>query len=203
MKSIELKAELRENLGKKAAKTMRKKLMVPCEIYGGEKNYHIAIEEKFLNKMVFTPFTYYAILDIKGETKKVVIKDVQFNPINDRANHVDFYEISEEKPLVVKLPVKVSGLAKGVKDGGKLAQEMRYIHVKGLLKDMIELIEVNVEDLALGKSIHAGDIQIPNLTVVDAHDKAIVSVRVTRGVAADQTEEKAAGTEAPVAEPAK
>jgi len=206
MKSIELKAELRENLGKKAAKTMRKKLMIPCEIYGGEKNYHIAIEEKLLNKMVFTPFTYYAILDIKGETKKVIIKDLQFNPVNDRVHHVDFYEISEEKPLVVKLPIKVFGLAKGVKDGGKLAQEMRYVHVKGLLKDMIELIEVNVEDLALGKSIHAGDIQIPNLAVVDAHDKAVVSVRVTRG-AAEQTEETAAatGTEAtaPAAEPAK
>lgn len=202
MKSIELKAELRENLGKKAAKTMRKKLMIPCEVYGGEKNYHIAIEEKFLNKMVFTPYTYYAILDIKGETKKVIIKDLQFNPINDRINHVDFYEISEEKPIIVKLPVKVSGLAKGVKDGGKLVQEMRYIHVKGLLKDMIELIEVNVEDLELGKSIHAGDIKIANLTVVDAHDKAIVSVRITRGTT-EQTEEKTAETEAPAAETAK
>ncbi|GAB4449259.1 MAG: 50S ribosomal protein L25/general stress protein Ctc [Bacteroidales bacterium] len=202
MKSIEFKAVVRENLGKKAAKSFRKKDLIPCEIYGGEKNYHIAIEEKFLNKMVFTPYTYYANLDINGEKKKVIIKDLQFNPVNDRVNHVDFYEISEDKPIVVKLPVKVVGLAKGVKDGGKLSQEMRYIHVKGLVKDMVEIVEINVENLEIGKTIHAGDVTIPNLTIVDKHDKAVVSVKVTRAVAeptATATTEQAA----PAAEPAK
>lgn len=199
MKSIELKAVVRENLGKKASKSLRKKELIPCEIYGGEKNIHIAIEEKFLNKMVFTPYTYYANLDINGENKKVIIKDIQFNPVNDRISHVDFYEISEEKPIVVKLPVKIVGLAKGVKDGGKLSQEMRYIHVKGLVKDMLEIVEINVENLEIGKTIHAGDVNIPNLTVVDKHDKAVVSVKVTRAVA-----EIAATTEqAPAAETAK
>lgn len=192
MKSIEFKAIVRENLGKKASKSLRKKELIPCEIYGGDKNYHIAIEEKFLNKMVFTPYTYYANIDINGTIKKAVIKDLQFNPINDRISHIDFYEISEDKPIVVKLPVKIVGLAKGVKEGGKLSQEMRYIHVKGLLKDMIEIVEINVENLEIGKTIHAGDVKLDNLTIVDKHDKAIVSVKTTRAVA-----ENTSGSEQP------
>lgn len=196
MKSIELKAVVRENLGKKASKLLRKKDLIPCEIYGGEKNYHIAIEEKFLNKMVFTPYTYYANLDINSEKKKVIIKDIQFNPVNDRISHVDFYEISDDKPIVVKLPVRIVGLAKGVKDGGKLLQEMRYIHVKGLIKDMVDIVEINVENLEIGKTIHAGDVNIPNLTIVDKHDKAVVSVKITRAVAENTaTTEQASAAE--------
>jgi len=194
MKSIELKASIRENLGKKAAKTLRKKELIPCEIYGGGSNIHVAIEEKYLNKMVFTPYTYYAIIDINGTTKKAIIKDVQFNPVTDRISHIDFYEIFDDKPVVVKLPVKVVGLAKGVKDGGKLAQEMRYIHVKGLVKDMVEVVEINVENLELGKTIHAGDISIPNLTVVDKHVSAVVSVKITRAAAEASSEAGTGGT---------
>ncbi|NSW46094.1 MAG: 50S ribosomal protein L25 [Bacteroidales bacterium] len=192
MKSIELKAIIRNDLGKKAAKTLRKKELIPCEIYGGGSNIHVAIEEKYLNKMVFTPYTYYAVLDINGETKKAIIKDVQFNPVTDRVSHVDFYEIYDDKPIIVKLPVKVVGLAKGVKDGGKLSQEMRYIHVKGLIKDMVEVVEINVENLELGKTIHAGDISIPNLTVVDKHDNAVVTVKITRAAVESSAEAGAA-----------
>lgn len=188
MKSIEFKAEVRENLGKKTAKELRKKMMIPCEVYGGQNNYHIAIEEKFLNKIVFTPYTYYAIIDIEGEKKKAIVKDVQFNPITDRISHIDFYEISDDKPVIVKLPVKLVGLAKGVKEGGKLLHEMKYIRVKGLLKDMHDLIEVNVENLGLGKYILAGDIQIPNLTVVEPHNKIVVRVKVTRGAVEQSSE---------------
>jgi len=195
MKSIELKAIIRNDLGKKAAKTLRKKELIPCEIYGGGSNIHVAIEEKYLNKMVFTPYTYYAVLDINGEKKKAIIKDVQFNPVTDRVSHVDFYEIFDDKPIVVKLPVKVVGLAKGVKDGGKLSQEMRYIHVKGLIKDMVEVVEINVENLELGKTIHAGDISIPNLTVVDKHDSAVVTVKITRAAATAESTTEAGATE--------
>ncbi len=197
MKPIEFNAVVREQLGKRAAKSMRKKELIPCEVYGGENNYHIAIEEKYLNKIVFTPYTHYAIINLNNQKIKASVKDVQFNPVTDRISHIDFYEISEDKPIVVKLPVRVVGLAKGVKDGGKLLQEMRYIKVKGLLKDMIEVVEINVENLGLGKSIHAGDLEIPNLKVVENHDKVVVTVKVTRGaVESTETAEGAENTEA-------
>ncbi len=186
MKSIELNAVLRKELGKKATKALRKKDLVPCEIYGNGENKHIAIEEKYLNKMVFTPYTYYANINIEGITEKAIIKEVQFHPVTDRIIHVDFYRILEDKPVVVKLPVKIVGFAKGVKAGGKLEQQMRYIHVKGLLKDFPEVIEVNVDDLGLGKAIHAGDIQIPNLVVTESTDKVIVTVKTTRGAVEEE-----------------
>ncbi len=197
MKQIEFNAVIREKLGKKAAKSMRKKELIPCEVYGGEKNYHIAIEEKYLNKMVFTPYTHYAVINLNNQTIKAIIQDVQFNPVTDRISHIDFYEISDNKPVVVKLPVRIVGLAKGVKNGGKLVQEMRYIKVKGLLKDMIEVVEVNVENLGIAKSIHAGDIEIPNLKVVDNHDKVVVTVKTARGaVASEENTETVENTQA-------
>jgi large subunit ribosomal protein L25 len=195
MKPIEFNAIFREKLGKKASKQLRKKELIPCEVYGQGKNLHIAIEEKYLNKIVFTPYTYYAVINVNNQKVKAIVKEVQFNPVTDRISHIDFYEIVEDKPIVVQLPVKVIGLAKGVKDGGKLLQEMRYIKVKGLLKDMIDVVEINVESLALGKSIHAGDINIPNLKVVDNPEKIVVTVKVTRGaVASSEGEEQAADT---------
>lgn len=181
MKSIELNAIIREKVGKKASKQFRKKELIPCEIYGQGNNMHIAIEEKYLNKIVFTPYTYYAIINIDNKKINAIVKEVQFNPVTDRISHIDFYEVVEDKPIVAQLPVKVVGLAKGVKDGGKLLQEMRYVKVKGLLKNMIEIIEINVDSLGLGKSIHTGDLDIPNLKVVDSPEKIIVTVKVTRG----------------------
>jgi large subunit ribosomal protein L25 len=195
MKPIELNAILREKLGKKTSVDLRKKELIPCELYGGGENFHLTIEEKSLKKMVFTPYTHYAILNFNDVKKKAVIKEIQFNPISDRINHVDFLEIDENKPLVANLPVKVSGLAAGVKAGGRLVQEMRTIKVKGLLKDMVEIIEVNVENLELDKSIHTSEINIPNLTIVEHADKAVVSVKTLRAVV-EETPVVAEGTKA-------
>lgn len=197
MKSIEFNAVVREKLGKKAAKQLRKKELIPCEVYGQGENLHIAIEEKHLNKIVFTPYTHYAIINIQDKQIKAIVKEVQFNPVTDRISHIDFYQIVEDKPITVQLPVRVVGLAKGVKDGGKLLQEMRYIKVKGLLKDMIEVVELNVESLGLGKSIHAGDIQIPHLKVMENPEKVVVTVKVTRG-AVESTESSEQSAESSV-----
>ncbi len=182
MKPIEFKATLREKLGKKEAIALRKKELVPCELYGGKENYHLTVEEKYLKKMVFTPYTHYAIININDFQKKAIIKEIQFNPVTDRINHIDFYEIDENKPIETSLPIKVTGLAIGVKAGGRLVQEMRTIKVKGLLKDMVEIVEVNVENLELEKSIHTSDIQIPNLTIIEHGDKAVVSVKTVKAV---------------------
>ncbi|MCX7862718.1 MAG: 50S ribosomal protein L25 [Bacteroidales bacterium] len=194
MKAIEFNAVIREKLGKKASKALRKKELIPCEVYGQGNNIHIAIEEKYLNKIVFTPYTHYAIINLNDKKIKAIVKEVQFNPVTDRISHIDFYEIVEDKPIEVKLPVKVVGLAKGVKDGGKLLQEMRYLKVKGLLKDMIEVIELNVESLGLGKSIHAGDVQLPNLKVVENPEKIVVTVKVTRGAVESSEGAEQSGT---------
>jgi large subunit ribosomal protein L25 len=194
MKPIEFNAVIRENLGKRAAKVLRKKGLVPCEVYGNGDNLHIAIEEKYLNKIYFTPYTHYAVINVNNEKIKAIVKEVQLHPVTDRIIHMDFYRIVEDKPIIVELPVKTIGIAKGVRDGGKLLQEMRYIKVKGLLKDMIEIVEINVEDLRLGKSIHAGDLNLPNLEIVEPKDKVIVTVKVTRG-AAESTESTEGSTQ--------
>ncbi len=196
MKSIEFNAIIREKTGKKASKQLRKKELIPCELYGQRNNLHIAIEEKYLNKIVFTPYTYYATINVENKKIYAIVKEVQFNPVTDRISHIDFYEIDENKPIEVKLPIKIVGLAKGVKDGGKLLQEMRYVKVKGLLKDMIEVVELDVESLGLGKSIHAGDLNIPNLKVVEKPEKNVVTVKTTRGVVESSEGEQQQTTEA-------
>ncbi|MCX7953911.1 MAG: 50S ribosomal protein L25 [Bacteroidales bacterium] len=180
MKVIDLNATIRESLGKKAAAKLRKKGLIPVNLYGKGQNYNLCIEEKFLNKLYFTPYSYAVNIKFNNIEKKAILKEVQLHPVTDRIIHVDFYEITEDTPFEVEIPVKTVGLAKGVQLGGRLLQERKFIKVKGLLKDIPDIIEVNVEDLGLEKTIHAKDISIPGIEIIERPDEPIVSVKITR-----------------------
>ncbi len=96
MKSIEIKGELRKSTGKKDSKSLRNEEKVPCVLYGGKENMHIAVLEKELKKLVFTPNVYIVDLDINGNKHKAIMKDLQFHPVTDRVIHIDFLEIFED-----------------------------------------------------------------------------------------------------------
>lgn len=197
MKVVELNATIREQLGKKAAKNLRKKGLIPVNLYGKGENINLCIEEKFLNKIYFTPFSYVVNIKFNNIEKKAIIKEVQLHPVTDRIIHVDFYEITDDTPFEVEVPVKTVGIAKGVQLGGKLLQERKFIKVKGLINNIPDIVEINVEDLGIGKTIHAKDINIPGVQVIERPDEPIVSVKVTRlakeeaaGISATGTQEQ-------------
>jgi large subunit ribosomal protein L25 len=108
------------------------------------------------------------------------MKDLQFHPVSDRVLHIDFLEVTEKKAVVVELPVKLTGLAEGVKAGGKLALEMRKLKVKGIYTDFPEEITLDVSNLGLGKTIQVGAVSVDKLEILNAKNAVVAQVKLTR-----------------------
>ncbi len=181
MKSIDLKANPRKNLGKKDARNLRKDGQVPCVLYGGDKNLHFFAHEKSFKNLVYTHYVYLINLDIDGEKRHAILKEVQLHPVTDEILHVDFQEVFMDKVIVVGLPVDIVGNSVGIKAGGKLRQRKRYIRVKGLIKDMPNTLVLDITDLDIGQSIKAGDLKYEKLEILEppyAYIVGVVSSRV-------------------------
>lgn len=184
MKTLELTGSLRTDLGKKATKALRKQDLVPCELYGGEENIHFAVSEKDLNKLFFTPETFIVKFNVEGKEFTCVTREVQFHAVSDRALHVDFYQVFEDKAFEVEIPIKVEGFAKGVQAGGKLAINLRKLKVKAMMKDLPEFLPINVDELGLGKSIQIRELAFDNLELLNAKNAVVVQVKLTRAARA-------------------
>jgi large subunit ribosomal protein L25 len=180
MKTFELKGAVRTDLGKKATKAERVVDKVPCVLYGGVENTHFTTTVSEIRKMIYSPEVFVVNLDIDGKKTKAIMKALQFHPVSDKVLHIDFLEITEDKPVVVELPVKLEGLAEGVKAGGKLALEMRKLKVKGLYTQIPENIVIDVTELGLGKSIQVAKVSAANLEILNAKNAVVAQVKLTR-----------------------
>jgi len=181
MKTFDLKGTERTDLGKKASKAERVAESVPCVLYGGASaNTHFTTTVSDLRKLIYSPDVFVVNLEIAGKTSKAIIKDLQFHPVSDKVLHIDFLEVNETKPVTVQIPVKLEGLAEGVKAGGKLALEMRKLKVKGLYTQIPEQIVIDVTALDLGKSIQVGEVSVENLEILNAKNAVVCQVKLTR-----------------------
>ena len=185
MKIFELSGELREQKGKKASAELRQQDLIPCVLYGcGKENTNFTVSNSAVRKLVYTPHIHEVKLTIAGKTVSAVLKEIQFHPVNDRILHIDFFEVDEKNPIVFSVPVKIEGLAAGVRAGGKLSLEMRKLKVKALCKDIPEVLTINVESLEIGKTIKAGDLNFPKLQIMDNKNSLVVCVKATRAAKA-------------------
>jgi len=180
MKSFELKGTLRTDLGKKATKADRVAENVPCVLYGVAANVHFTATKSDLRKLIYTPEVFVVNLDIDGAKSKAIMKALQFHPVTDNVLHIDFLQVTETKPVVMELPVKLEGLAEGVKAGGKLALEVRKLKVKGLYTQFPENIVIDVTPLGLGKSIQVGKVSVENLEILNNKNAVVAQVKLTR-----------------------
>lgn len=182
MKSIFVSGSPRENVGKKDAKALRLKGLVPCVLYGGDEQIHFSANEKDFKPLLFTPETHTVEIEISGKKYNAILQDVQYHAINDRLLHVDFLNVDESKPLVIAIPVTVSGVAPGVREGGKLVIKVRKMKVRALLSQLPDNINVDISKMEIGQSVKVEQLQAqnPSLTLLDAPNVAVVSVTATR-----------------------
>ncbi len=180
MKTFDLSGSARNDFGKKAAKTIRAEKNVPCVLYGGESNVNFIVAASDLRKLIYTPEVYLVNLTIDGKTSKAIIKEIQFHPVSEDILHMDFLEVTENKPVAIEIPVQLTGLAEGVKAGGKLNLEMRKLRVKGIYTHIPERIVLDVTSLALGKKIQVCDVVLDNLEVLNAKNAVVAQVKMTR-----------------------
>ncbi|MBQ0021353.1 MAG: 50S ribosomal protein L25/general stress protein Ctc [Bacteroidales bacterium] len=190
MKSIDVKGTARVAGGKKAARELRKQDMVPCNLYGEKRGEDgLPVAESFacsnaeLRNLIYTPHIYSVNLDIDGTAHKAVMREIQFHPVKDNVLHVDFYEINETKPIVMEVPIKLNGLAEGVKAGGKLAASVRKLKVRAPYTQIPEVLNIDVTHLGLGKVIKVAELSYEGLELVTPASVVVCQVKMTRAAA--------------------
>ena len=189
MKTIQIKAVKRADYGKKAAKSIRREGQVPCVLYGGSENVAFSVDAKSLKPLIYTPNSYIVELDIEGKVEKAVLREVQFHPVREEILHVDFYQVEENTPIVMEVPVALNGLAEGVRAGGKLQLVIRKLKAKGLYSQIPEKLNIDVTSLGLGKTIKVGDLSFEGVEIMNAKEAVVCAVKLTRaarGAAAAQ-----------------
>jgi len=213
MKEIEVKGQKRNDTGKKAAKLLRKEGLIPCNLYGEAKDENglpksmpLAIPMTELRKVVYTPHIYVINLNIDGEHHTAILKELQFHPVTDALLHIDFYEVNDQKPITIGIPVKLNGLAQGVRDGGRMNLVVRKIDVTAPYQQIPEHLDIDVTHMTIGKSIKVGELNFPGLELATSKEVVVCSVKMTRAAtsaaAAASAEEALEEGEAPAEEAA-
>lgn len=184
MKTLELKGQKRDNLGKKGSKDLRKEELIPCVIYNGKEAVHFAAALDELKNFIYTPEVFFAEIEIDGVKRKGVMKEIQFHNVSDDVLHVDFLEVKEDKKVRVSLPVKVTGNSAGVRAGGKLMVNVRTLSVEALPKDLPDNITIDITSLNIGDKFRVSDITVNGVTFLDAANVVIATVKITRNAKA-------------------
>ena len=186
MREISINGQVREGLGKKASKMLRKEGLIPCNLYGEKKDANglpeaLAFSVPFseLRKVVYTPHIYVVNININGTNHVAIMKELQFHPVTDALLHADFYEINDTKDITIGIPVKLNGLAQGVRDG-RINLSIRKINVKAQYKNIPEVLNIDVTNLGLGKSIKVGELSFEGLKLVTPAEVVVCSVKATR-----------------------
>ena len=181
MKTISLKGISREITKKSALKALRKSGMVPCVLYGqNAENIHFSVDHKALLTILNTPNSYIVNLDIDGKPCQAVYHMAQFHPLTDEPIHMDFLAVSNDKPVVISVPVVITGNSEGVRQGGKLMLTTRKIRISAMINDLPDNIVVDISHLTIGKSVVAGDIDLDKVQILTPKSTIVCSVKMTR-----------------------
>lgn len=206
MNTITINVNPRKDLGKKHSRKLRNNNQVPGVMYGGKDVVHFYAHENDFRHIIYTHHAYLVNLSINGKTYQAILKEAQFHPVSDKLLHIDFVEVSPDKPVIVNLPVDLVGSSVGVREGGKLRLRKRYVRVKGLASDIPDMLQIDITDLGIGHSVLAGDLKFDKFEILEPKRAAIVSVISSRAAAKSFGEEPveaapaAGGEEAAAAE---
>jgi len=181
MKTVSLSGSPRENVGKKDAKALRGKGHVPCVIYGGKEQIHFSMDERFFQKLVFTPEACFVEINIDDNKYLTTLQDIQYHPVSDKILHADFLEIRESKPVKLSIPVRLEGTSPGVLKGGRLALKLRKIPLKANPENMPQEILLNISKLDIGDKIKASQITSDKYDVLLNENTVVVMILKARG----------------------
>lgn len=191
MKSLEIKGALRTELGTKHAIHLRREGQVPCVVYGGDAPIHFSADTAAFRTLAYTPDVYAVTINLGSQSVKAVMMDLQFHPVTDAILHVDFMELVDGKPVQVDIPISLMGVARGVRNGGRMKQNLRKLSVKALPMNLPANIEINISDLRIGQSIKVEDLKkTGDFEFINSGGAVIVSIATSRKVVADEEEDE-------------
>lgn len=180
MKSISIKGQERESVGKVATKTARNAGLVPCVVYGGEQPVHFTAEEKAFKSLVYTPNVHTVAIDLGTKKVDAILQDIQFDPVSDKILHIDFYQLHADKEITMDVPVKVVGNSKGVMAGGVLRLNQRKLKVRALPANLPDFVEADITDLEMGNKLYITKLPTNNFKLLQPDNTVIAQVRISR-----------------------
>ena len=193
MKTITIEGQLRTGFGKTATRQLRSQELVPGVIYGGPQEISFQAPAAAFRSLVYTPSFQKAEVKLDGKSYYCILKDLQFDKVNDKLIHIDLLELVEDKKVIAEIPLRFNGVAKGVKDGGKLIIKMKSLKVKTYPKFLKEQIEVNVEDVELDGNVRVEDVKVDNYEIMNSPRIPVASVALTRQLKQEEAAIPAAG----------
>src|SRR6185503_17536653 len=196
MKTITIEGQMRTGFGKTATRQLRSQELVPGVIYGGEAEINFQAPAAAFKNLVYTPSFQVAEVILDGKTYRTILKDLQFDKVDDKLIHIDLLELVEDKKVIAEIPVKFVGVSPGVKDGGKLHIKMKSLKVKTLPKYLKEQIEVSIDNLELNGNIRVEDVKIEHYEILNSPRIPIASVSLTRQLKQEEAATPAAGAAA-------
>ena len=199
MKTITIEGHLRTEMGKQATRQLRSEEKVPGVIYGGAKEVNFSALATSFKTLVYTPDFQLAEVKVDGTAYRCILKDLQFDKVTDALIHADFLELVDDKKVIATIPIKFTGAAKGVKDGGKLITKMKTLKIKTYPKYLKENIEVDLTNLELNGNVRVEDVKSENYEILNSPRIPIASIVLTRQL---KQEEAATAPAAAGAKPA-
>ncbi len=199
MRIVSLSGSLRENVGKKDAKALRREDKVPCVMYGKGEQVTFAVPQNEFQRILFNPAPCFVEIDLNGQKRRAMMKDIQFHPVTEIVYHADFYELSDDKPIVMSIPVHTTGTSVGVMKGGKLAYKQKRLNVKALPANMPSEGLLDITKLDIAQRIKVQDIATENYEILNPKSSEVVVVNSTPAASMD-TAAAAEGEAAPAAE---
>jgi large subunit ribosomal protein L25 len=190
MKTIEIQGSKRSSMTKQSVKALRNNEQVPCVIYGGAEPVHFSAPLASFKGLVYTPDVYMVKLLVDGKEYLSIMQDIQFHPVTDIIQHVDFLEVQNDKPVTILIPLKFTGASEGVKQGGKLVTKVRKLKVKALPAHLPDYVSIDITGLKIGSNVRVRDLNVEGVTFLDSPANVIVGVQTTRNVAAAETADK-------------
>ncbi len=195
MKSVEIKGNVRTDVGSKYAKAERKAGNVPCVVYGGEAPIHFSAPVLAFKGLIYTAEAKTAKITIGDTSVEAVIQDMQFHPVTDQLMHIDFIQLLEGKPVTMNIPVVLNGQARGVLNGGKLKTILRQLSVRAIPGQFPDRIDLDITELRIGKSIRVSDVTPSGYEILNAGTAVIVTVKKARGAVDDEDEDEESAAE--------
>ncbi|GGG34938.1 50S ribosomal protein L25/general stress protein Ctc [Bizionia arctica] len=199
MKSITINGSQRESVGKKATKALRNAGQVPCVLYGGDKPVHFNAEQLAFSKLVYTPNAHTVVITLEnGDTFNAIMQDIQFHPVTDNILHIDFYQLFEDKAIMMEIPVHFVGNSKGVKAGGVLRKNARKLRVKALPSNLPDFIEIDITPLKIGSKLYVTALENEAYKIMHPDNTVVCQIKRARAamaIAAEDDEEETEGAE--------
>jgi large subunit ribosomal protein L25 len=197
MKSITINGSQRESVGKVATKALRNAGMVPCVVYGGDKPVHFSAPELSFKNLIYTPDVHTVVITLEDGSKvSAILQDIQFHPVTDRILHMDFYQIYDDKEVMMEIPVRITGNSRGVRNGGVLRVVTRKLRIKALPANLPDFIEADISEMKIGEKMYVTNVKSDNYIIQHDDNTVICQVRTSRVAIADIEEEEAGEEEA-------